>query len=195
MSSGPLCWRKPTPSMERGHHCGSHIVVHVEKRFVEVLEKWMWFAFQGVWVLHRHEWGLSCWGFDGLHWWCSCICPAFRPSTEPVGADIQSRAVKVINVLWHTAGGECPKVNQSQQRKQYLKYWWLICVNAQKNLVLEKCSTSALPPTLTWSFPLDPDPFLLTLTVSYNLKNLQKNVNDFPFVCRRPRPTLYFQTD
>lgn len=78
----------------------------VAQSSLAVLEQRLWPAFQGVWVLRRHERGLSCRGLDGLHWRRPHNRPAFGPSTLPVGVDAQRWTVNVFNVLWHTAGGE-----------------------------------------------------------------------------------------
>lgn len=118
----------------------------VGKSSVEVPEKWMWPAFQGVWVLRRHERGLSFRGLDGLHWRHPYVHAAFEPSKLPVGVDVESRTVKVINVLWHTAGGEWIWVTQSHQREQtgerVLKCWGFISVNEEeggKKVALGRC--------------------------------------------------------
>lgn len=98
MSSGPLCWRKPTPSMEH-MLCFSSTIGFISVN-INI------HCSQSVWLLHRHDFRHPRRSFDGLHWWCSHACRAVRPTFRSVEADVQSWTIQVTDGNWNTSRGK-----------------------------------------------------------------------------------------
>ena len=61
---------------------------------------------QGVRIVRGHERWQPCWGFGGLHRWCSHLRAAVRPSSKSVGAYVQSGESRLADGLWNTRGNK-----------------------------------------------------------------------------------------
>lgn len=107
MSSGLLCWRKPTPSTGKSIKWKSLMYCVYVSVFVVLLTCFANHFCQGVWFLLWHDCRHSCRSHDGLHRRCPHVHPAVRPPFQSVETHVQSRTNQISNELWYAPGGEC----------------------------------------------------------------------------------------